>query len=400
MHASAMIARVLGPCLTGMHTKRAGALLRATAALLCGGRTSLSAIALHLCHDIAFKHRLKSVDRLLGNPALHRARGDLYRRLAQQWLKDVTPWLVVVDWSDLTLDQRWQLLRASVVVEGRSITLYEEVHPRKKLGNPRVHRAFLRHLKSIVPNGCRAIVMTDAGFHAPWFKMVKEQGWEFIGRIRGRNRLQLEQDGPWIPARDWYPRTGTEVNDLGVGLYVRSNPVAVRAVLAKRPRKGRHRLNIYGVRRAGRSSAKCARAAREPWLLVSSLGLTHLAAATLVGLYAQRMRIEQSFRDTKNLRVGLGLEVARSRSAPRFEVLLLLAHLASFVQRLIGESARGRQLELQFMASRRASRREISVLTLARRILDAPPRYLRELLPWRAIPPLAAQATSACVARN
>ena len=234
MHAGAIVARVLGPCLTGLHTKRAGALLRATAALLCGGRTSLSAIALHLCHDIAFKHRLKSVDRLLGNPALHRARGDLYRCLAQQWLKDVTSWLVVVDWSDLTLDQRWQLLRASVVVEGRSITLYEEVHPRKKLGNPRVHRAFLRRLKNIVPNGCRVIVMTDAGFHAPWFKMVKEQGWEFIGRIRGRNRLQLGQDGPWIPARDWYPRAGTEANDLGVGLYARSNPVVVRAVLAKR----------------------------------------------------------------------------------------------------------------------------------------------------------------------
>ena len=396
MHAEGIVARILGPCMTGMHAKRAAALTRATAALLRGGVTSLSAIALHLSQDIAFKHRLKSVDRLLGNPALHRARGDLYRGLAQQWLKDVASWLVVVDWSDLTLDQRWQLLRASVVVEGRSITLYEEVHPRKTLGAPKVHRAFLQRLGSIVPPGCTLIVMTDAGFHAPWFKMVKDQGWEFIGRIRGRNRLQLGRDGPWIPARDWYPRAGTEANDLGVGLYARSNPVAVRAVLAKRPRKGRHRLNIYGVRRVGRSSAKCARSAREPWLLVSSLGLRHLSAAAIIGLYAQRMRIEQSFRDTKNLRVGLGLEVARSRSAPRFEVLLLLAHLASFVQRLIGESAREHQLELQFMASRRATRREISVLTLGRRILDVTPSPLHQLAPWRAIPPLAMQAASAC----
>jgi hypothetical protein len=48
-----------------MHAKRAGAQLRATVALIDGGRTSLSAIALHLGDDIAFKHRLKSVDRLL-----------------------------------------------------------------------------------------------------------------------------------------------------------------------------------------------------------------------------------------------------------------------------------------------------------------------------------------------
>lgn len=396
MHAEGIVARILGPCLTGIHAKRAKALTRAAAALLRGGVTSLSAIALHLGPGIAFKHRLKSVDRLLGNPALHRARGGLYRCLAQHWLKDVAQWLVVVDWSDVTLDQRWQLLRASVMVEGRSITLYEEVHPQRKLGNPKVHRAFLQRLGSIVPPGCQLIVMTDAGFHAAWFKLVKEQGWEFIGRIRGRNRVRLGQDGPWIPARDLYGRARTEIRNLGLGAYVRSNPVAVRAVLAKRPKKGRHHLNIYGARRQGRGSAKCARAAREPWLLVSSLGLRHLSAATIVGLYAQRMRIEQSFRDTKNLRVGLGLEAARSRSAPRFEILLLLAHLASFVQRLIGESAREHQLELQFMASRRATRREISVLTLGRRILDATPHYLHQLAPWRAIPQLAAQATSAC----
>lgn len=312
MHAKGMVARVLGPCLTGMRTKRAGALLRATAALLCGGRTSLSAIALYLRPDIALKHRLKSVDRLLGNLVLHRVRADLYRRLAQHWLKDVNPWLIVVDWSDVTADRRWQLLRASVVVEARSITLYEEVHPRKKLGNPKVHRAFLTRLANIVPPGGRVIVMTDAGFNAPWFKLIEERGWQSLGRIRGRNRLQLGEGGPWAAARDWHRCAGAEAASPGVGRYVRSNPVAVRAVLAKRPRKGRHALNIYGQKRVGRASAKCERAEREPWLLVSSLGPRYLSAATLVSLYAQRMRIEQSFRDTKNARVGLGLETARS----------------------------------------------------------------------------------------
>lgn len=201
--------------------------------------------------------------------------------------------------------------------------------------------------------------------------------------------------GPGFRLRALYAQARTEIRDLGLGAYVRSTPVAVRAVLARRPRKGRHRLNIYGVKRVGRSSAKCARSAREPWLLVSSFGLKHLSAATVIGLYAQRMRIEQSFRDTKNLRAGLGLEIARSRSAPRFEMLLLLAHLASFVQRLIGESARQQQLELHFTATRRTSRREISVLTLGRRILDAMPHQLSPLAPWRMIRPLAAQAASA-----
>ena len=108
------------------------------------------------------------------------------------------------------------------------------------------------------------------------------------------------------------------------------------------------------------------------------------------------MRIEQSFRDTKNLRLGLGLEASRSRSGPRLAVLLLIAHLASLVLRLIGESARQHQLELQFMATRRSTRPEISVLTLGRRILDAAPRYLHQLVPWQGIPPLTKQAARAC----
>ncbi len=187
----------------------------------------------------------------------------------------------------------------------------------------------------------------------------------------------------------------TQVRDLGVCAYARSNSVAVRAVLSKRPPKGRHRKNMYGEKRKGRNSEKSARSAREPWLLASSLGLCHLSSEAIVRLYLQRMRIEQSFRDTKNLQLGLGLTVSRSRSGPRLAVLLLISHLASLVQRLIGESARQHQLELQFMATRRSTRPEISVLTLGRRILDAPPRYLHQLVPWQAIPPLTRQAARA-----
>jgi hypothetical protein len=92
----------------------------------------------------------------------------------------------------------------------------------------------------------------------------------------------------------------------------------------------------------------------------------------------------------------LGLENARSRSGARFEMLLLIAHLASFVQRLIGEQARQHQLELQFMATRRTDRQEISVLTLGRRIIDAAPEKITKLMPWNAIPPLTQQAKAAC----
>ena len=67
-----------------------------------------------------------------------------------------------------------------------------------------------------------------------------------------------------------------------------------------------------------------------------------------------------------------------------------------FVQRLIGERAREIQLELQFMATRRKDRKEISVLTLGRRILNATPDEISKLFPWNAIPQLTRQVTFAC----
>jgi len=397
MHAGSIVARVLGPCLNGLHAKRAAACQRAVIAVLLGASLSLSAIALGVRSATAYRHRIKSVDRLLGNTGLHATRGSVYAGLAARWLTGMRQVLLVIDWSDLTPDQSWQWLRAGVAVEGRSVTLYEEVHPQRRLANPKVHQQFLARVAELLPAGCQPIVMTDAGFHAPWFKAVAARGWAFIGRIRGRELVQRDA-GLWMRGTALYEQATERPRDLGLHTFVRSNPIQVRLVLVKLPARGRHRLNIYGQPRAGRTSGNCARAARDPWLLAVSGRLDHLTANTIVRLYAQRMRIEQSFRDTKNLRLGQGLNITRSRTRERLQMLLLIGHLAAFVQRLIGEEAQAHQLQLNFMATCRTTRAEISVLTLARRILlsMAPSDWLDRLAPWAAIPPLRAQAINAC----
>jgi Transposase DDE domain len=396
MHAVNIVARVLGPCLKDLHRKRAAACQRAVVAVVLGAALSLSAIALGVRSATAYRHRVKSVDRLLGNTGLQAIRHALYAAVAARWLNGVRRLLLVVDWSDLTPDQRWHCLRASVAVEGRSLTLYEEVHPQARLNNAQVHRRFLSRVAELLPPGCEPIVMTDAGFHSPWFKAVIAQGWAFLGRIRGRDMVRQGAQG-WIRATALYAQATSRACDLGRHDYVRKHPISARLVLVKLPARGRHRLNIYGRRRAGRSSLRKARAACDPWLLAASTNLDHLAPASIVQLYAQRMRIEQSFRDTKNLRLGQGLHTARSRTRERLQMLLLIGHLAAFVQRLIGEEAKARQLQLDFMATHRRQRPEISTLTLARRILlsISPAHYLDRLTPWAAIPPLRLQAINA-----
>src|SRR5918999_1693856 len=98
--------------------------------------------------------------------------------------------VIVVDWSDLTADRRWQLLRAALPVGGRTLTMYEEVHPLRHFANPRVHRAFLRQLQALLPAGATPLLITDAGFRVPWFKAVSRLGWHWIGRVRNRDYVR------------------------------------------------------------------------------------------------------------------------------------------------------------------------------------------------------------------
>ena len=395
VHARQIVHRQLGACLSELHAKRRAALLRAVEAALGAGRVTLSALGQRLpgSAQLKLKHRLKSVDRLLGSVGVGRQLPRIYAAVAQRLLAQVGTIVLAVDWSDLTADGAFHLLRASLIVDGRGLTIYQEVHGRKRLGHPAAHRQFLDQLATLLPPGRAVIVLSDGGFHSPWFQAVAQRGWHFIGRIRGRNQVQTATQS-WLPARQWFERATTTTQDLGAGQYARNNPCDARFVLTRRPARHRHALTQTGQRQRSRKSLRSARSAREPWLLACSPGLVHLSADSIVQLYTHRMRIELDFRDTKNPLLGLGLDQARSRGRQRLSMLLLIVHLAGFVQRLIGEAVRAHaQLELQFVATLRPCP-EASVLTLGRRFLNDP-RFASRPPPIASFSTLARQANRA-----
>lgn len=282
-----------------------------------------------------------------------------------------------------------------MAVDGRSVTLYEEVHPQRKYGDRQVHQRFLARLAKLLPSGCVPIIMTDAGFRSTWFDLVTQRHWHWIGRIRGKDMVSIA-GGPWRKCRDIYGEATTDAQGFAEALYVRSRPTPCRLVLIRRERKGRCCRTRLGGRSRARRSLKAARSAHEPWLLASSHSLAHLSSQAIVALYSQRMRIEQSFRDTKNERGGLGLSASRSRSGKRLEMLLLIGHLAAWVMRLIGECAQQAQMQLQFQSVARLDHKEISVMTLARRVIDAGATWLHRLRISEAIPLLQQQVLRAC----
>ena len=133
-----MLQRSLRTACGTIHATRLRVLWAAIDAVTRGGRLTLTGIGRTLRSQTTVKHTIKRVDRLLSNPHLHRDRALLYMALIQQMLGPQTCPVIVVDWSDLTTDRRWQGLRAALPVGGRALTRYDEVHPLQKLGNRRV----------------------------------------------------------------------------------------------------------------------------------------------------------------------------------------------------------------------------------------------------------------------
>ncbi len=114
----------------------------------------------------ATKHNIKRVCRLLGNRHLQRERSKIYAFVACHFLQKLTNPVIIIDWSPVKCVDK-QLLRASIPIGGRSITIYEEIFPESKLASIAAHKSFIKKLKVIVPAGCKPIIMADAGTKVP-----------------------------------------------------------------------------------------------------------------------------------------------------------------------------------------------------------------------------------------
>jgi hypothetical protein len=395
MQTQAIVSRLLQCCVPFMHAARWRALHDVATAAVCGKSLTLTALALGTTRDTHLRHRIKCVDRLLANAHLEQERVDAYRALAHEWLSGLPQLLIVVDWSPVTDDMQWHLLRASVVVDGRSITLYEEVHPRAHLTALKVHQKFVKQLAALMPPCQQSpIVITDAGFRTTWFRLIAKQGWCWIGRTRNRDFVR-QQDGEWFAAKKLYANATAVATDLGEYEAVRNRPLTCRFALIKTKSTGRKLRYPSGKEKCHTQAKKSAECNREPWLLSYSPRLAYLGAAAIVNIYFQRMRIEQQFRDTKNATHGMGLAQAKSGGKRRLQALLLIAHIAAMAKRLIGEAAQAQQLELQLTSNNIKNRKTISVMTLATRVIERPDLLKKIADAWPYIYALRQQAAAA-----
>lgn len=335
MHATRILQKILSPVIARLDARNVRTLFFAVDALLMGRRLTLMELARHFPGAERIKAPLKRLDRLIGNPSVQALRTHYYQATLR-WVLHMPRPVLIIDWSDVRPNRRWQLLRAAVVAKGRAMTIYEEVHPLAKLGCPHIEAAFLKRLQSLLPKNSRPILLADAGFRVPWCRAVDAMGWQFIVRVRHRSRVRFLGENRWMASKMLYARARPRAVSLGAVELTESKQFPCHLVLVRRARRGRVHLTCRGERAQSGHSRKMASREREPWLLATSLSLSARSGAEIVALYAKRMQIEQSFRDLKSHRYGAAFEYSLTRDPHRLEILLVIHALATLAAWLEG----------------------------------------------------------------
>lgn len=389
MHAVAVLHKPLQKAIPSIHGARLQALMAAVGAVLCGAQISITSLGRSLSNAAFVKHKIKRMDRLIGNTRLYRERWRFYAALTQWLVQGLPHPVILIDWSPLSGDQKYPVLRASLPIKGRALTLYEEVHPHSKLGNRKVQQNFLATLKTMLPRASHPIVVADSGFRVPFYRYVEHTlGWHWVGRIRSRDFIRWQNTtDSWFSATSLYAKATTKPTDLGIVQWVRRHPLPAFLVLVRQSKKGRQRYNPSGRQSRSCHSKKQARREKEPWLLVASLSLQTFTAKQIMKLYQARMQIEEGFRDSKSYRYGLGVTQANRMGQQRRANLLLIAALAAFLLWCVGVAGKNQPIAKQVCVNSSSKRDpcSYSLIFLARLLLQQPTFRLSPSHIWQSL---------------
>jgi hypothetical protein len=295
-----------------LHAKRVEALAGATLGIMTSASLAVAMIgqALAQARGLVTKHAIKQVDRLLSNQKI-----DVWESFAH-WVPHLVgarrQIVVAMDWTDFDRDGQTTLALNMVTRHGRATPLLWLTIWKEELTEQRndYEDACLVRLSQVVPPGCAVTILADRGFgDHKLFAFLDQLGFSYVIRFRGNIHV-TDATGETRPAGEWVGKAG-RARKLRGARVTAAQGYPVGAVVCVH-----------------------ARAMKEPWCLAASDA--EAPTAMLVNHYAKRWTIEPNFRDTKDLRFGMGLAVTRIGKPTRRDRLLLINAFAIVLLTLLG----------------------------------------------------------------
>ena len=344
-----------------VHAKRIYSLANATLGVISSASLAVNTIGqgLALARGRLTKHAIKQVDRLLSNQGIE------IDELLMHWVPYAVgqrPNIVVaMDWTDFDADNQSTIMLSLISNHGRSTPLVWLTVDKTTLKNHRnayEYRVLVR-LAEALPADVKVLIVADRGFGDQKLYRVLIEELKFDYLIRGPRIIATDRQAPRV-----YPRmiplcsrfdsvlfTPKMSAIASYGNFSRS-PIRFRGNIAVTSAEGETRTAANWVGMGGRPRTLrnafvtadgyqvdivvCVHAKdmKEPWCLAAST--TTDAAKQLMTTYGKRWGIESGFRDTKDLRFGMGMASMRVNSPDRRDRLWLLNAFAIALLTLLG----------------------------------------------------------------
>ena len=295
-----------------VHAKRVYSLANATLGVISSASLAVNTIGqgLALARGRLTKHAIKQVDRMLSNPGVDV--GELTKRWVPYVVGQRPSIVVAMDWTDFDADNQATIMLSLVSKHGRSTPLLWLTVDKATLKNHRNAYEYrvLEQLAEALPADVNVLIVADRGFgdQKLYRFLTEELKFDYLIRFRG-NIAVTSAEGETRPAADW----------VGVG---------------GRPRTLRNASVTAESYQVGTVVCVHAKDMKEPWCLAAST--TTDTAKQLMTTYGKRWGIESGFRDTKDLRFGMGMASIRVSTPERRDRLWLLNAFAVVLLTLLG----------------------------------------------------------------
>ena len=295
-----------------LHAKRVLSLAGATLGVIESASLAVAMIGqgLALARGRLTKHAVKQVDRLLSNPGID------VDALLVHWVPYVvgsrSSITVAMDWTDFDADGQATIMLSLLCRHGRATPLVWLTVGTATLKDRRnaYEDQVLMRLAEVLPADVRVRIVADRGFgDQKLYRMLTEElRFDFVIRFRGNIKVTAA-NGEARPAAEWVGAGGRARVLRGATVTAAGCPVATVVCVQAKDMK-------------------------QPWCLATSV--THETARALVNLYGKRWGIEGAFRDTKDLRFGMGMGAMHVSTPDRRDRLWLINAFAVVLLTLLG----------------------------------------------------------------
>ena len=271
------------------------------------------------------KNGVNRVDELLRNSKL--VVEKFQKRLLEFTLGQRKEVGIAIDWTDFDDDDHTTLFGAVVTNHGRATpAIWKTVKKSTLKGNQkRYERELLEELREMVPDGVHVTILADRGFaDVALFQLIESYGWDYVIRLR---RGVYIGDGEEIwPVEELVRDDGRTSKYVDYQLTTK-NILIPAVVTCRAPRM------------------------KDAWILASSK--RNAKGSEIVKLYGRRFTIEETFRDQKDLRFGMGLRATHIRRADRRDRLILLVAIAEVLLTLLGAAAEAADMAVKTNTEKR-----------------------------------------------